>query len=117
MFDESRLCISAGLKDPAVGQTDLFCVFPTVTTPEIFVRSSCNGENIARSVVNILSVTIKVIEYIIIGKQGVQSCKPCSYESAAFGIYRKKAQEERIQKDVDYKDQCRCKNLNLRSTT
>ena len=82
MFDESRLCISAGLKDPAVGQTDLFCVFPTVATPEIFIGGSCYGENIARTLINILSVIVKIIEYIIIGH--VEMCQRCAY------AYRKK---------------------------
>ena len=85
MFDKSRLCISAGLKDPAVGQTDLFCVFPTVATPEISIGGSCYGENIARSLVNILSVIVKIIEYLIIGH--VEMCQRCAY------AYRKKARE------------------------
>lgn len=82
MFDESRLCISAGLKDPTVSQTDLFCVFPTVATPEIFIGGSCYGENIVRSVVNILSVILNIIEYITIGH--VEMCQRCAY------AYRKK---------------------------
>ena len=77
MFDKSRLCISAGLKDPAVGQTDVFCVFPTVATPEIFIGGSCYGENIVRSVVNILSVIVKIIEYLLI--RDLEMRRRCAY--------------------------------------